>query len=76
MANILIIDDEPGILDLMAQVCHRTGHTIHPCIDAETGLKILEELKPELLIVDLQIGEVNGLQLIQKARQECPNTAW
>lgn len=73
MAKILIIDDEAGILDLMTQLCRRMGHEPHPYQTGKEGVAALETIRPELMIVDLRIGDMNGLQIIQRCSQEYPD---
>lgn len=72
MANIVIIDDEAAILDLMTQVSRRMGHTPHSYQTGREGMAALERVKPELLIVDLRIGDMSGLQIIQRCEEEYP----
>ncbi len=72
MANIVIIDDEAAILDLMTQVSRRMGHEAHPYQTGKEGMAALERLRPELLIVDLRIGDMNGLQIIQRCGEDYP----
>ena len=74
MANILIIDDEIGILQLMSKVCKRQGHTTTTCLTGKEGLKKLDDLSPELMIVDLKIGDMLGLDIIEHSQQNHPNT--
>ena len=74
MANILIIDDETGILQLMSKVCKRQGHTTFTCLTGKEGLAKLDELSPDLMIVDLKIGDILGLDIIEHSQQNHPNT--
>ncbi|TLD69576.1 sigma-54-dependent Fis family transcriptional regulator [Phragmitibacter flavus] len=75
MAKVVIIDDEASILELMSQVCRSLGHEVHARQTGAEGLQTLGQLKPELLIVDLHIGDVNGLEIIQQCRSTSPQTA-
>lgn len=74
MANILIIDDETGILQLMNKVCKRQGHTTHTCLTGKEGLEKLDLVRPDLMIVDLKIGDMLGLDIIEHSRQKHPKT--
>ena len=74
MANIAIIDDEAPILELIGQVGRRMGHDVFLFQTGRDGLLGLERLRPELLIVDLRIPDLNGLQIIQECRQKYPLT--
>ncbi|MCF6311862.1 MAG: sigma-54 dependent transcriptional regulator [Verrucomicrobiales bacterium] len=74
MANILIIDDETGILQLMSKVCKRQGHTTYTCLTGKEGMEKLDAISPELMIVDLKIGDMLGLDIIEHSQKNHPNT--
>jgi DNA-binding NtrC family response regulator len=74
MAKIVIIDDEAPILELMGQLAKKMGHEVFLYQTGREGVDALERVKPELLIVDLRIGDINGLQIIQDCRIRHPNT--
>lgn len=74
MAKIVIIDDEAPILELIGQVARRMGHEVSLYQTGREGMAGMEKVKPELLIVDLRIPDMNGLQIIQECRAKYPNT--
>jgi DNA-binding NtrC family response regulator len=73
MAKILIIDDEAAILDLMTKVCSNLGHEVFPYQSGREGINALSKTRPDLLIVDLRIGDMSGLQIIQQCNADYPN---
>lgn len=75
MAKVVITDDEPAILQLVTQVCKSVGHQPIPCQTGTEGLTAIREQKPELLIVDLKIGETDGMDVIKQCRVDSPGTA-
>jgi len=72
MAKIVIIDDEPSILELMSKLCCSVGHTVVPCLTGADGLAAVRSELPDLVIVDLRIGDVSGLDLVKTCRVEAP----
>jgi DNA-binding NtrC family response regulator len=72
MAKIAIIDDEAPILTLIGQVCRRMGHEPAMYQTGREGLAGLDRNPPDLVIVDLRIGDVNGLEIIQQCRVKHP----
>ncbi|OCC14639.1 Response regulator of zinc sigma-54-dependent two-component system [Dissulfuribacter thermophilus] len=67
--RILIVDDDPAIRDGCAQVLRRRGYE---CMEAETGkeaLKLLDESDFDIVLVDLKMPDINGLDLISNIRQ-------
>jgi DNA-binding NtrC family response regulator len=75
MARIVIIDDDPSILGLMEQVCRQMGHEVVGRGSGREGMAAVGEVRPELLLVDLKIPDMNGLEVIQECRREYPGTA-
>ncbi|HWB03368.1 MAG TPA: sigma-54 dependent transcriptional regulator [Verrucomicrobiales bacterium] len=74
MAKIIIIDDEASILEMMGQVCRKMGHQVSLHQTGRAGMAALDAEKPELLIVDLRIPDMNGMQIIQDVRARYPQT--
>ena len=70
MSKILIIDDEAAILDLMTKLCQGMGHEVLPFQAGKEGVDALHKEQPDLLIVDLRIGDMNGLQIIQECGEK------
>jgi DNA-binding NtrC family response regulator len=75
MANLLIIDDDSNILQLMTKVCTQQGHTVHPFLTGKDGLAGIEEHQPDLAIVDLKLGDYNGIDIVEQCSENHPNTA-
>jgi len=66
-ARILIVDDEPDMLENCSRILSRQGHA---CLTAENGraaLAILEHERPDLLLTDLKMPEMDGMALLQHA---------
>ena len=74
MANIIIIDDDPGILQVMKRICDRLGHSTSAFQSGREGMAAIGKIVPELLIVDLRLrsGDLDGLQIIRWCNQEHP----
>lgn len=75
MAKLVIIDDEAAILELMTKLCKAAGHQVFGCTTGIEGIAAIRSNQPELVIVDLRIGDVNGLDLVSMCRDQFPNTA-
>ncbi|MDF1739502.1 MAG: sigma-54 dependent transcriptional regulator, partial [Verrucomicrobiales bacterium] len=73
MAKILIIDDEAAILNLMAKSCEQQGHQVTAVQTGREGLASLEANTPDLMIVDLFIGDMNGLDIIKQSSEHHPD---
>ena len=73
MAKILIIDDEAPILDLMTQLCNGMGHEVLPFQTGKEGVASLKSNSPDLAIVDLRIGDMDGLEIVERCAAEHPD---
>lgn len=74
MARILIIEDDREILDLLAGKIEEAGHQALTANDGEEGLRLLREEEPDLLLLDIVLPNVDGLELM-KRKQALPETA-
>jgi two-component system, NtrC family, response regulator PilR len=75
MANILIVDDEQGMRQLLSLVFGRADHQVRA---AESGAKALEMLRREpadLIISDVKMPDMNGIELLRAVREFLPETA-
>ena len=75
MAKVVIIDDESAILELMTKLVRSTGHSVTGCLTGTEGMAAIRSQKPELVIVDLRIGDINGLDIVNTCREDFPDTA-
>lgn len=73
MAKIVIIDDETGMLEMMSQLARKMGHETFTYQTGKEGLAAIHSLRPELAIVDLRIGDMDGLEIIERCRREHPS---
>lgn len=61
--SILVVDDNPANLKLARLVLSLAGYTVRTAIDAEHAQTALLEDKPELILMDIQLPGMDGLQL-------------
>jgi CheY-like chemotaxis protein len=60
---ILVVDDEPGITELLVDILEYHGHPAVVAHDAEAALDIVQLQKPDAILVDLMMPSVDGLSL-------------
>ncbi len=68
MAKILVVDDEKDIADLVSYNLEREGFAVVKAFDGETALAKVRSEKPDLLILDLMLPGVGGLDVCKKIR--------
>src|SRR5512138_936081 len=70
MAKILVIDDEPSIVNLVAAYLKPEGHEVHTAADGPSGLKAARAFKPDLIILDVMLPGMDGIELLSRLRRE------
>ena len=74
MRRILIIDDERPILLTLEALLARHGFEIETASTAAVGLKALKHKPPSLVLLDLQLPDMEGLQMLDQIKMERPET--
>lgn len=72
-ARILIIDDEEVVLDSCKQILRKENYDLTTVSNGELGLQILEEIKPDLVFVDLKMPGISGFEVLKQIREIDPN---
>lgn len=71
-ADILIIDDEAAVRDLFAFYLKRLGHTVHTAADGQRGIDLCRSLAPALVLCDLRMPGMDGLEVLGVLTREFP----
>jgi len=71
--NILIVDDDIKILELLARRLKEFNYHVFKAISVKEALFILKDTSIDLLITDIQMPEVDGIQLLKYANEHYPN---
>jgi DNA-binding response OmpR family regulator len=69
--RVLIVDDEPDVLDTLAAMVSAGGYEVVTRSDFEAAKKYITETPPDILITDVRLGPYNGLQLAVVMRSAC-----
>ena len=70
MPKILIIDDEPSIVSLVGAYLKPEGYEVLTANDGPSGLKAARAFKPDLIILDLMLPGMDGIELLSRLRRE------
>lgn len=70
MATILVIDDEESILNIVQAYLKGDGNTVYVARDGAQGLAAFRRYNPELVILDIMLPEMDGLEVLQQIRRE------
>ena len=74
--SIVVVDDDVSCLVAIEQILKHWGHETKTFRAFEDARAYLAQAKPALVIVDVRLGNYNGLQLIHFSRQNSPDTQW
>ena len=72
--NLLVVDDERGLCAGIQEALKREGYSVDAANDARTALKLLGERLYNLVLTDMKMPELSGLQLLKEARQKSRDT--
>ena len=70
MATILVVDDEDSILNIVEAYLKSDGNTVHVARDGVQGLTAFRRYNPDLVILDIMLPEMDGLEVLQQIRRE------
>ena len=68
MSAALIVDDEPAILRLVAMVLSELGFETLTARDAETAAELLKSSKPDLIVTDVRLPGMDGVELARRIK--------
>ena len=72
MAVILLAEDSPTHTVLMRSLLTEASHTVHCAVNGKEALEKLPEVRPEIVVTDLRMPEMNGLELVQAIASDHP----
>lgn len=67
--NVLIVEDEPPLVELLSYNLEKAGFQIHIARDGEEALLAVEERKPDLILLDWMLPYVSGIEICRRIRR-------
>ena len=67
-AKILIVDDDESVTQTFASMLRLEGYQVRTAVNAENGLRVAEETRPDAIILDLRMPLVDGLGFLRRLR--------
>jgi CheY-like chemotaxis protein len=71
--TVLVAEDDPLVLDVVATALEMAGYTVLSAHNGYEAVRILEERRVDLLVSDIRMPELNGLELAEAARKLQPD---
>ncbi|MCK4421204.1 sigma-54-dependent Fis family transcriptional regulator [candidate division WOR-3 bacterium] len=72
--NILVVDDEEAMRDALYEMLHRKGHNVTVARDGYRGLKLLDSKDFDIVILDLKMPGISGMEVLSEIKNKNPET--
>ncbi len=70
MKNVLILDDDAAFIDTMKASIDTTQYTVVSAGNGEEGLKKLEDFKPDIILLDILMPKMDGIEFLKKLNEK------
>ena len=70
MIDVLIAEDEPGILESLDFILRRAGWTISSATDGDAALAAARQLSPRVLVLDLMLPKLSGFEVLKQIKAD------
>jgi DNA-binding response OmpR family regulator len=67
--SVLVVDDEPTIAEVVARYLERAGYDARVAGDGPTALELARSLRPDLVVLDLMLPGIDGLEVMRRLRE-------
>jgi len=68
--KILVVDDEQSILNVVKAYLEQEGYTVYTAADGLSGLKAAQAYQPDLIVLDIMLPVMDGIEILQQIRRE------
>ncbi len=66
--KILIVDDEPSILEYIGTVLEKTGYDVISCQNGADVMKLAQEQNPALILLDIMLPDIDGITVCRRVK--------
>src|SRR5579871_3353773 len=75
MATVLLVEDEPVLLELIAEALVKAGHTVYPAGSREAAIRICQmpDCRIDFLVCDVLVGRANGFEIAANIKAAHPD---
>ena len=71
--SILVVEDDVDIATILRDRLQTMGYEVMTVYDGQAALDTLEKVTPTLVLLDLQLPKVNGMEVLKRARKDWPD---
>lgn len=76
MKSVLLVDDEPNIIEVLEMALQDDGMEVHKALSGRAALATLRDRAVDIVISDIRMPDISGVELLKQARQIAPETAF
>jgi DNA-binding response OmpR family regulator len=74
MGRVLVVEDDEAIADVLRRTLRQEGHEVRSAADGVEALAVAEEFIPDLVILDLGLPKLDGVEVLRRLRAESSTT--
>ena len=67
---VLVVDDDPGVREVVRANLELEGYTVHEAGSAEEGMRLLDEEPPDLILLDVMMPQVDGWEMLRRVQEQ------
>ena len=71
--RVLVVDDEPNLADLLTMALRYEGWDVRSVHDGLTAIRTAREFKPDAVVLDVMLPDLNGLEVMRRLRDDSPD---
>ncbi len=73
--RVLVVDDEPTLTDLLQMALRYEGWDVRTAADGRHALNLAREFRPDAIVLDIMLPDIDGMQVLSRVRQDGQQTA-
>lgn len=73
-SKILVVDDEPHMCEILRRILEKEGYEVITARDGETALRLAREEKPDVILLDVVMPGIDGVEVCRRVREMSPVT--
>lgn len=73
--TIMVVDDDPDIVEMTRMVLEQDGYLVHPARSGPEALSCIEQARPDLVLLDINMPEMDGWQVLRALKIDARTTA-
>ncbi|ADC49461.1 MULTISPECIES: response regulator [Alkalihalophilus] len=70
MHKVLVVDDQYGIRVLLSEILQKDGYQLYQAANGVQALKVVEEESPDLVLLDMKIPGMDGLEILRRIKEK------